>query len=540
MTNQIIRVPRAPLSKPEGGLGIDWRHPFARGLVHSYPFNEGQGETCKNYVWPQGQFDLKFRVPNVADSPQWGTFFTVPGLQLDIDQTNPLDQAQGNTGTTNPNGTGANLLPAIDFSKGFTAHLWMRPTESQVGVVTSYNLLNLGPVNEAVRVVFMIHLTRFAASGTDWWRRNITVYSDGSSSVNLTSSDEVWEAPFIGGRVKIDSLPFEHVISVPANSASGEVKWYSSDGYSFGFAGVGPITPPDNNQYWPIFNVSGQPPFEGHVWAINIYNYAMGPEAAFALMRNPLQMYLSRPGGGYGADVVPPGTNFPVVTLAANPAAISAGYPSTLTWTSQFADTLVIDNGIGSVVVPNGSTIVFPNVTTTYTITAANDFGSTQAQATVTVTPRGQGRPVGVSAGALLQRDLTRASDAGLGPTDNGVAYPAFVTIGSVVLTHPSELALVLFLTTEALAIGSHPNVSVLLDEVASSIAVPFASLGAFVPDTPVLVAAQTLFSDRFYISQTQLPAVCRHMQVKVTWPTEIAANELLTWSVIGANVEER
>jgi hypothetical protein len=266
----------------------------------------------------------------------------------------------------------------------------------------------------------------------------------------------------------------------------------------------------------------------------------MGPEAAFALMRNPLQMYLSRPGGGYGADVVPPGTNFPEVTLVANPDSITSGYPSTLTWTSNFADTLVLDNGIGSVVVPNGSTIVFPTVTTTYTITATNDFGVATAQATVTVAARGQGRPPGVSEGAILQRDLTRSSDAGLGPTDNGVAYPAFVTIGSVVLTHPSELALVLFLTTEALAIGSHPDVSVILDEVAGTLAVPFTSLGAFVPDTPVLVASQTLFSDRFYISQTQLPAVCRHMQVKITWPTEIAANELLTWSVIGANVEER
>lgn len=282
--------------------------------MHSYPFNEGKGEICRNYAWPGGEFDLKFSTPNVADSPRWGTYFKVPGLELDIDQSNPLTHVT-NTGTTSVDTTGANLLPAVDLSKGFTAHLWMRPTESLVGVVTAYNLLNLGPVNEAVRVTFMIHLTRFASGPTDWWRRNITVYSDGSSSINRTNSDEVWEAPFTGGRVKIDSLPFEHVISVSPGTWSGSgafpVNWYSSDGYSFGFDGFPTITPPDNNQYWPLFNVSGQPAFEGHVWAINIWNYPMGREAAFDLMRNPLQMYKSRSVGGYGANVAPGGTDPP-------------------------------------------------------------------------------------------------------------------------------------------------------------------------------------------------------------------------------------
>lgn len=541
---QIIRVPRAPLSKPEAGLGIDWRHPLARGLVHSYPFNEGQGETCKNYAWPQGQFDLKFRLPTSADAPKWGTFFTVPGLQLDIDQSSPLDNALGNTGTTSPNTTGQFLLPAVDFTRGFTAHVWMRPTESLVGVVGAYNLLNVGSIAEAISNIFLMGLTRGPDGvGGSCWKPFVLVYSNGAVSTSFGGSFGAatpWDAPFPVDRVKIDSLPFEHVLSVQPGAP---VMWYASDGFaqSLGTLSTG-ITPPDNNQYWPVFNASGQPDFEGHVWAANIWNYAMGQESALALMRNPLQMYLARPGGGYGADVgsdAPP-HSVPAVTLTANPASISSGYPSTLTWTSEFADTLTIDNGIGSVVVPNGTFVVFPSVTTTYTITATNDFGTAQASATVTVAPRGVGRPVGVSPGALIQRDLTRSSDAGLGPGDNGATYSAFVTIGSVVLTHPSELAMVLFLTTEAVAVGSHPDLSVILDEIEASIAVPFASLGAFVADPPVLVAPQTLYSDRFYISQTQKPAVCRHLQVKVTWPAEIAANELLTWSVIGANVEER
>lgn len=294
---QLLKAPRTPFTKPAPGTPINWAHPFARHLVHSYPFNEGKGDQVKNYVWPRGQYDLGFRLPNTADTPRWGTFAKVPGLEIDIDQTNPLSHIT-NTGTTNPSLTGHLLLPCIDFSRGFTVHLWMRPTESLVGVVTAYNLFNIGPVNEAVHVVVMIHLTRFASGPTDWWRRNITIYSDGTLNTNVTSSDEVWEAPLSGGRVKIDSLPYQHVISVNANSPAAEIKWYSSDGYNFGFAGIGAITPPDGHQYWPLTSVSGQPPFEGQIWGWNVYNRPMGFYSAMQLMSNPLGMYAPEPSNG--------------------------------------------------------------------------------------------------------------------------------------------------------------------------------------------------------------------------------------------------
>jgi hypothetical protein len=231
----------------------------------------------------------------------------------------------------------------------------------------------------------------------------------------------------------------------------------------------------------------------------------------------------------------------PQVTLLADPTSVRSGTPATLTWTSEFSDTLVLDQGIGSVIVPSGDTLVVPLSTTTYTILATNDFGTASASATITVEARGAGRPTEVSEGAILQRDLTVRSDGALKLAgDDGTAYDAFATMGSIVLVHPSELALVLFFTLESSAIGSHPVVGVLLDEIAATVAVPFADLTAYVPDPPVLVAAQTVYNDRFYISETQQPAVCRHLQVKVTWPQEAAANELLTWSLIGAHVEER
>ena len=77
----------------------------------------------------------------------------------------------------------------------------------------------------------------------------------------------------------------------------------------------------------------------------------------------------------------------PTVTLDAAPDTINGGGSSTLSWTSTNATTLSIDQGVGPVTVPAGSTVVSPSATTIYTITATNDgqgSGPT-AKATATV-----------------------------------------------------------------------------------------------------------------------------------------------------------
>ncbi len=75
----------------------------------------------------------------------------------------------------------------------------------------------------------------------------------------------------------------------------------------------------------------------------------------------------------------------PTVTFSASPTSIISGQTSTLTWASQNATNLTIDNGIGGVAVPSGTTTVSPTATTTYTITATGAGGSATATATVTV-----------------------------------------------------------------------------------------------------------------------------------------------------------
>jgi phospholipase C len=78
------------------------------------------------------------------------------------------------------------------------------------------------------------------------------------------------------------------------------------------------------------------------------------------------------------------------VTLKATPANIASGAQSTLSWTSTSAASLSIDNGIGTVAAPAGSTPVSPTANTTYTITATDAAGNvTTAAATVTVSAGG-------------------------------------------------------------------------------------------------------------------------------------------------------
>lgn len=76
----------------------------------------------------------------------------------------------------------------------------------------------------------------------------------------------------------------------------------------------------------------------------------------------------------------------PTVTLSADPSTVTAGDPTTLTWTSTNADSCVIDNGVGAAApAAGGSVTANPGVTTTYTITCTGDGGEATAATVVTV-----------------------------------------------------------------------------------------------------------------------------------------------------------
>ena len=75
----------------------------------------------------------------------------------------------------------------------------------------------------------------------------------------------------------------------------------------------------------------------------------------------------------------------PICELFAQPVTIQLGGSSTLSWTSQYATTAVINQGVGSVPV-NGSTSVSPTQTTTYTGTFTGPRGTVVCDAIITVT----------------------------------------------------------------------------------------------------------------------------------------------------------
>ena len=72
-----------------------------------------------------------------------------------------------------------------------------------------------------------------------------------------------------------------------------------------------------------------------------------------------------------------------IISFTATPATIEKGESSTLSWSVTNADSLSIDQGIGTV---TGTSVkVSPSLVTTYTLTATNSLGSVKARATVTV-----------------------------------------------------------------------------------------------------------------------------------------------------------
>jgi hypothetical protein len=79
-------------------------------------------------------------------------------------------------------------------------------------------------------------------------------------------------------------------------------------------------------------------------------------------------------------------------SFTANPASITSGASSTLTWAATGATTIAVTPGTFTSTSPSGSTSVNPTATTTYTLTATNASGSATSTAKVTV---------GASGGAL-------------------------------------------------------------------------------------------------------------------------------------------
>lgn len=91
------------------------------------------------------------------------------------------------------------------------------------------------------------------------------------------------------------------------------------------------------------------------------------------------------PGTVYTDANVPTGALPAISSFAANPTSVSAGQMVTLSWSESGATYNIISPTVGPIRGTSGSVIVVPTATTTYTLSATNDFGRTTASVTVTV-----------------------------------------------------------------------------------------------------------------------------------------------------------
>ena len=156
----------------------------------------------------------------------------------------------------------------------------------------------------------------------------------------------------------------------------------------------------------------------------------------------------------------------------------------------------------------------------------AQPIGGFSAVQSIEVVPGTHNLLVGPkTTGPILKRDYSVYSD-------NGVAYNAFAVMGSLVLAQPGQIAMVEMIVTDSQARGTPPTLAVQLDEIAPISSGYFESLTSFVPDPPQNEPSLSTYAQRFYLSQTQQVATCRHMQIEILWGTDTVKNELLSITV--------
>lgn len=124
--------------------------------------------------------------------------------------------------------------------------------------------------------------------------------------------------------------------------------------------------------------------------------------------------------------------------------------------------------------------------------------------------------------------------------SDNGSPYNAYAVLGSLVLAQPGQLAYVKSITTDSQLVGSPITLKVQLDEIAPLSAGYFEDLLLSVPDPTQLSPSNSVLAQRFYLSQTQDPSVCRHLQVLISFgSTDTVKNEMLSLSIFGSYNQE-
>jgi hypothetical protein len=163
----------------------------------------------------------------------------------------------------------------------------------------------------------------------------------------------------------------------------------------------------------------------------------------------------------------------------------------------------------------------------------ATIVGGAQAVQSIEVTPGVHKLLIGSpTTGPILQRDLTTSQDAGSN-------YPWFATVGSQVLANSGQLAEVPFITIKAAKVGSQPSLGVILDEAVPDYTGPFENVPNPVYDPPNFKPSDSIFSLRYYLAETQEPAICQTMQYMVSYGADDNREEIWAVTLWGAILQE-
>lgn len=148
------------------------------------------------------------------------------------------------------------------------------------------------------------------------------------------------------------------------------------------------------------------------------------------------------------------------------------------------------------------------------------------------------------SAGHILARDSTFTTFA-----DDGAPYHSFFVVGNVTLAHAGQMAQLHFLDIDLIQTGSQPTVSILFDEIAPTVDVPFEVISnKFITDPPKLYGPndvpETIWMNRYYFGQTTsanpgktpTPVWCKSLQLKVDFgSSDEVQNELMAFTLFAA-----
>lgn len=119
--------------------------------------------------------------------------------------------------------------------------------------------------------------------------------------------------------------------------------------------------------------------------------------------------------------------------------------------------------------------------------------------------------------------------------TDNGAMYDAFFVMGSIMLVHPGQLAILKFLEMDMSGQSFQPTVSFLLNELAGTFT-PFVANPVFDPPSlyGTTIIPGSYSPNRYYFSGTGKLARCRHMQIMVDFGETPNGDEIFNLTIFG------